>query len=136
MKQTPDEQDGRNDLFKTVTIIESVTSVTNNLIKFGALCFMAYCGTNAITSLAGQETIAQLSLAITTKLNANQQFAYIFGLLGGGGGITYGLMQRKLKGDIIKRFEQRKEYLERQLDPGRKSSELTTRGETRPEDKP
>jgi hypothetical protein len=53
----------------------------------------------------------------------------------GGGGLLYGVLQKKLRGDTIKKMAAHIKQLEERLDDNRGSSGLTDRGGTRPEDK-
>lgn len=55
----------------------------------------------------------------------------IFGIAG----IMYGIKQSKLRKDTIERLQGSNKALELKVDPGRSSSKLTKRGETREGDK-
>lgn len=112
------------------TIAESIVSVVNNLVKWGALALIAYLMAQCIDSLAGEATTSNIAISLVTDLKMNQYLAYAFG----GSGIGYGIMQRKSKRDTIERLQGRKEALEQMVDPGRSSSKLTPKGLTRPED--
>jgi hypothetical protein len=56
-------------------------------------------------------------------------------LLFGVGGILYGNYQRRIRQDVILRYNGIKAKEERLIDPRRSSSKLTQLGGTRPEDK-
>ena len=65
------------------------------------------------------------------------EYSWLLALAGvvfGFGGITYGRLQSKAKKDAIELYHPRVKKLEEALDPKRSSSELTKRGNTRPED--
>ena len=49
--------------------------------------------------------------------------------------LIYGVLQRKLRRDAIQRLHGRVEALEKERDPSRTSSTLTSRGDTRREDR-
>lgn len=92
---------------------------------------LGYVSYLAIKELAGQETMANIVVNFMTDIKVNQWLAYIVG----GSGVGYGYVQRRSKNSTIARLGSRKEKLEQMIDPGRKSSKLTARGETRPEDR-
>jgi hypothetical protein len=109
----------------------AVASVFNNLIRFGALCFLAYCTYLTIAALAGKETDASIGISFLGNITVSQSFAYIFGA----GGVVYGFRERALRQRTIERLQRRVQELEAAQDPSRTSSKLTPRGETRPQDR-
>lgn len=74
----------------------------------------------------GGETTINVALKLLGDFKANEWLAYIFG----GGGILYGMSQRKLRKDTVERLQERNARLESILDPNRTSSELTPRGDS------
>jgi hypothetical protein len=125
-------------LFKG-NVANNVTSVINNLIKWGAIIIIAYYAKESIGCLAGTETrgIFNLDFKILTDLKANNYFYYIVLMLSGlfgTSGTVYGILQRKSKRRAIEHFSKRKEELEKIIDSGRHSSRLMHDGTTRPED--
>lgn len=52
-----------------------------------------------------------------------------------GGGIAYGIGQRRLRRNTVERMSQRTAELEERIDRKRTSSRLTKRGETNPGDR-
>lgn len=115
---------------RTALFTGAFVSVFNNLVKWAGLCGLGFISYLAIKEMAGQETMANIVVNFMTDIKVNQWLAYIVGGCGAG----YGVAQRRTKNSTIARLSGRKEKLEQMIDPGRKSSKLTARGETRPED--
>lgn len=84
-----------------------------------------------MVAFAGTKTEASVVIKFLLSMSADRWIAYIFG----GGGIAYGVHQRRLRRRNIKRLTGKKTELERRMDPGRSSSGLTETGKTRPEDR-
>ena len=62
------------------------------------------------------------------------QWSAILGLTFGWAGIIYGRSQSRLRKSVIEKLHPARRWQEIEQDPGRESSELTRRGDTRPED--
>jgi len=106
------------------------TSLGNSAIKWVALVLIFFIGYLAIKVLAGQHTVSQFYVSFLANLTADKTISYLIGA----GGAIYGLRQKKLKDDTVKRLAPRNSELEYHIDPTRSSSELTETGGTRPED--
>lgn len=123
----------------------NVTKILRDLIMWSALVLIFRYSYLAISDLSGKFTSADINvnaqgaLAVGSKslLSALAEvstfcfLALIFGL----GGIIYGRRQAKLKRDIVEQYHPYKVAEETKVDPGRTSSKLLPRGDTRPEDK-
>ena len=103
-------------------------------VKYGTFAYMAYCGWQSVSALAGKSTGADLGLAV----NAAIQFGkdewppWVLVLL-----ITaWALTERRLRRAKTAQLASQDAELERQLDPLRDSSGLTATGETRKDDRP
>ena len=95
----------------------------------GALCVLWI--SRSVDGLAGRHTYADVGFRLLADIRVGEWVAYILGT----GGVAYGLRQRKLLKQNIERLSAGKQRLEREIDPGRTSSGLTTKGETNPEDR-
>lgn len=115
-----------------IKVIEVFGMVTHRAIPWIGLFGISYVGYLSIKSLSGQVTFANIVVRFISDFRTSRGVAYLFGL----GGIGYGVRQRKLRRDNIEKLSERVQHLERERDPGRSSSRLTRRGETRPEDRP
>jgi hypothetical protein len=82
-------------------------------------------------NLAGKVTDANIVMTLLSKTQFN--FVVTFGV--SGFGIAYGLLQRRLKEDTVKRLHARIAQLEERLDAKRSSSQLTKSGRTNPKDR-
>lgn len=109
----------------------AVASVFNNLIRFAALCVLAYFVYASVAVLAGKQTDASIGVSFFGNLTVSQSLAYIFG----GGGLVYGFRERALRQKTIKRLQGRIQELEAAKDPARTSSKLTPKGDTHPRDR-
>lgn len=101
-------------------------------IRWGGLGWIAWQAQVAISNLAGKTTLADIGVGFL----ADVQVSVVLSWVVGGAGIMYGRSQRKLRRDTVERLQARNQELEKLLDPNRSSSQLTARGETRPEDMP
>jgi hypothetical protein len=112
-------------------IADSVTPIVMRAIPWlGAflICLTLYW---MVDALAGEITFAWFDFRML--LNSNF-LPILVGLLVGGSGVTYGIVQKRLKGQVTERLQSRIQYLEQQNDPDRTSSLLTASGETNPDD--
>jgi hypothetical protein len=113
---------------------ETVDVVAARLSKWGPICVICYFGYLSIAALAGKATLATFGLWLIADVKINKVFSHAITTAFGVGGITYGYRERKLKRKTIERLSAQVIERERELDPKRSSSRLTTRGATRPED--
>ena len=92
---------------------------------------IAYFVTDAGKVLAGQETVAEFVLEVLLPVSFRgwPRYAVIGFALG------FGFWQRRLRKRAIAEMARRIVYLERLLDPNRSSSQLTSTGDTRLEDR-
>lgn len=111
-------------------LTEGTVSVLNNLIRWGAIVTIFYFGYSSIELLAGKETLSNIAVSLLTDIKISVAIAWT----AAGGGLIYGLRQKKLRKDTVERLQGRIKELELRHDPNRTSSDLTPRGETRPED--
>jgi hypothetical protein len=80
-----------------------------------------------VDSLAGKQTFANIGISMLFD-------SRVLGIIFGGGGILYGVAQRKLRQGTVKKFQPRIQQLEKLIDSKRSTSRLTAIGETNPED--
>ena len=111
---------------------EAVASVLNSLIRWSGLVGIFYILYMVVAELSGTTTVADIGIEV--GLLANLQVGQVVSGAAGVAGVGYGLAQRKLRRDTIERVQGRIISYEKGIDPGRTSSMLTPRGETRPED--
>ena len=106
-----------------------------DVIKHFATCItvmvIAYFVTDAGKVLAGQETVAEFVLEVLLPLNFRRWTCYAVT----GTALVFGFWRRRLHKRAITETAPRIIYLERSLDPKRSSSQLTSTGDTRPEDR-
>jgi hypothetical protein len=114
-----------------IRLVERSADVVTALIKWGSLLGCAYCGYRAIASLAGKETFAQILVSFMANMTINKWLAYAFG----SGGVLYGLNERRLRRNAVRRLAPGRIQYEQGLDPERSSSGLTQTGETNPEER-
>lgn len=127
-----DEEQTRR--IKIVQGFALVGGLGNSLLKYGSISSVAYYAFRTIKELAGKNTFAELTFNSAINWIANDYMASALGLVFGFSGIYYGVREARLRKDAIERLSVYQERYERELDPKRSSSKLTTRGETRPED--
>lgn len=111
--------------------IEAIDGIGRIGARYGFLTVIAFLGYSSIRVLAGKTTLAEIAVRFITNIRVSAGISYAVG----GGGVAYGWLQKRLRGNGIKKMAAHIKELEEQIDPGRSSSGLTERGETRPEDK-
>lgn len=95
----------------------------------------------AIDSLAGKITYANISIQGSIQEACDQAISYtgawilLLSIIVGIFGIVYGRRQASLRKSTVERLTAQITILEKIVDPGRSSSQLTTRGETAERDK-
>lgn len=108
----------------------SIASVINNVVRWAGCCVIAYFAYRSVDALAGQQTTADIGINLLGKFELSDVFAVLFG----GGGLFYGVQQKRLRQSTVERLQGRVRGFEKDKDRDRTSSGLTPRGETNPED--
>jgi hypothetical protein len=111
-------------------LLDIIGQALNRLIPGATLVLIAGFIYLSIKSLAGQHTFADIGLKVLGDVKISEAIAYVLA----GGGITFGLNERKLRRTTVERLTERTIQLEKELDSRRSSSGLTTKGTTRSED--
>lgn len=128
--RTVPELEAENRFLRKRGRAEAVTSVINNVIRWGGLVWVASYAYRAVEALAGQRTVADLGLRFLTDVRVSTLAAWLVGA----SAVMYGWRQRGLRRSAIERMSSRIQELERQFDHKRSSSRLTPRGDTHPRD--
>lgn len=110
---------------------EGWITIGQSTIRWTAIVFIVRYAYLAIEILSGKSTTADIGINFLANINISVALAWCAGL----GGIAYGKHQSKLRKDTVERLQNRIQELELNSDPSRSSSNLTPRGETRPEDR-
>ena len=111
--------------------IEKGFTLATHVITWAGIVSVVYLISSAVSDLAGRTTLADIALQVLLAGNVREVGSYAIA----GGGITYGLWERRLRKSEIRHLGEQKKLLESVLDPNRSSSQLTETGETRPEDR-
>ena len=110
--------------------LDLIGAAVQTAIPWGSLVVIAWLVSNALQSLAGQETIADIGINFLGNVGINDGLAYVLAA----GTIFYGNRERRLRREVTARLTARTTELEERLDSGRSSSGITTHGTTRPGD--
>ena len=121
-----DSSDGESFRFRR---FDAIIGTIRTVFKLAFWAFVAYQVREIVSVLAGKTTPADITLNIL-KSGKRDFVAYGVGSLA----LLWGAFQRRLRRRTVKHLKARLKALERQLDPGRSSSHLTSTGDTRPED--
>jgi hypothetical protein len=113
---------------KRLEIIDTVVRLT---IPWCGGILIALCAAYTVSVLAGKYTFAQIGISLLGSLKVSETISYAFGA----SGVIYGLKEGALRRKNIHRLSSQIQNLERQVNPTRSSSSLTTRGTTQPGDK-
>lgn len=118
-------------IFKITRLVEGVVQISSNLFRWGGIVLISRYAYLTVESLAGQNTLADIGINFLSDIKVSVGLAW--GACAGG--IIYGERQRKLRKNTVERLQGRIRDLETEIDPDRSTSNLTHRGDTRPEDK-
>lgn len=110
---------------------EGWITIGQSAIRWTAIVFIVRYAYLAIEILSGKSTTADIGINFLANINISVALAWCAAL----GGIAYGKHQSKLRKDTVERLQDRIQELESDYDQSRSSSNLTPRGETRPEDR-
>ena len=111
--------------------VEKWFTLATHFITWAGIVAVAYFISSAVSDLAGKTTLANIVVQVLQAGSVRELGSYAVA----GGGITYGLRERRLRKSEIRHLGQQKRRLESALDPNRSTSQLTETGETRPEDR-
>ena len=115
-------------------LVQEISVGWQSLMRF--LCFAAFCACVyfSLRDLSGKQTLADLKFSALADFKANKYFGLIlpWGLFT----LTamWGAGERYLRKRHIKRISSESSDMQRMLDPGRRTSRLSKKGETSPED--
>lgn len=114
--------------------IQLFSQAWQSFMRFACWAVMGLTFYYSVRELAGQHTFADIQFKALADLKANKYFGVIFpwGLFG----ITaaWGTGERWLRKRHIKRVSSEHSELQKAVDERRRSSHLSKKGETRPED--
>lgn len=119
-------------------LVDGTTGVLSQFIRWAGLVGCSYFGiARPFEALAGRATAADIAVQVKANLAAGDwsTWGLVLPWMVAIGSVVYGLLQRKLRRDAIEGRQARIQALEKAQDPGRTSSTLTTRGDTRREDR-
>jgi hypothetical protein len=103
---------------------------------FGFLCVFAICGCIylSVRELAGKNTWADVGFRLLADLKVNRFVALMISWVLTGGCVFWALGERSLRKRHIRRISAESSKMQERIDPNRRSSKLTTKGETGRED--
>lgn len=102
-----------------------------HIFRWGVIAWCAWCVKEAVSSLAGATTLADIQIGVLISFLAKNWVCHVIA----GAAMLWAGCERWLRLKKIKHFSPRVTRLERRIDPKRSSSQLTPTGGTRPEDK-
>lgn len=99
-------------------------------------CVIAVCGCIylSVRQLAGRQTTADLVFRVIADLKANRSMSLVLSWVLTGGTAFWAYGERRLRKRHVKRVAAESSELQVLIDPKRRSSNLTKRGETASED--
>jgi hypothetical protein len=129
-KKTYEELEAENRVLRSTGVAMALAPVAINIVRWAGACVIAYFGYASIASLAGKTTLSAIGINFLSNVTISNSLAWLLG----GGGIIFGVRQRRLRRQIARRLE-RIPQLEAAIDPGRTSSRLAPGGVTNPKDR-
>lgn len=114
--------------------LQVVSSMWRGFITLG--CVVAVCGciVLCVRQLAGKQTAADIGFKAVADLKANRWIALGLSWLLTGGTTGWAVLERRLRKRHIRRVSSESSELQAIIDPKRRSSNLSIRGETSPGD--
>jgi hypothetical protein len=115
-------------------VVQAVSLGWQGLVKLGCVALVCTCIYFSVRELAGRQTWADVEFKVIADLKANKYFGLIlpWGVAVLSSGWAVG--ERKLRQRHINRVSSETSVMQKLIDPGRRSSQLSKKGETNPED--
>ena len=115
-------------------LVQAISVGWQSLMRF--LCFAAFCACVyfSLRDLAGKQTFADMKFSAIADLKANKYFGLILPWTLCTVTAAWGAGERYLRKRHIKRVSSESSEMQKLLDLGRRSSRLSKKGETTPED--
>ena|ERR1700690_4403023 len=133
-EKTKAELAAENKELRRTKLTSSVTEIVIALVRYSAIVVCVYFVSSAVgtavVTLAGKTTNANVLVNFLGNLTISNAVATLFG----GGGIAYGIVERRQRQKMIQRQHGRIKKIEKQIDPNRSSSNITETGDTNPSD--
>ncbi len=128
--------EAENKILRKSNFSQGLTAIIQTFIRVGGAVAIVYLCRLIVGDLAGKQTASDIKFTLAgfdfigDGLKPNEIVAYAVSA----GSVLYGLLQKRLRKNTIEKMHVRTGNLEKMIDPKRSSSNLTTRGDTRPED--
>ncbi len=103
-------------------------------LRAASVLAVCVCGYFCIRELAGRQTFADIRFRVIADLKANKWMAFVVPWGVAAVATAWGAGERYLRKRHIKRVSSEQSEMQKMLDVGRRSSNLSKRGETSPED--
>jgi hypothetical protein len=116
-----------------VVKVDQLYRTVRTTIRVGGGCFLAWCLYLSIDSVAGKTTAFQAAVTVGFSFLWDFRFVLAFSVAGVAG--LWAAAERWLRHRKVEHLQGRIKDLESQIDPGRSTSGLTTKGRTNPRDR-
>ena len=115
-------------------LVQAISLGWQALMRLGCVLVFCVCLYYSVRELAGKQTIADMNFKAIADFKANRWFGLIFpwGLVGTT--VLWGTGERWLRKRHIKRVSSESSEMQKLIDPSRRSSQLSKKGDTSPED--
>jgi len=115
-------------------MLQSISQGWQSLMKLAVVVVVGLTIYGTARELSGRQTWADIRFSAIADLKANKYFGMIlpWGLFGVAG--MWAAAERSLRKKHIRRVSSEASEMQRKIDPGRRSSQLTLDGESRQED--
>jgi hypothetical protein len=115
-------------------LVQAISTGWQGLMRLGCVIVFCLCAYYAVRELAGKQTLADVNFKAIADLKANRWFGLVLPwVLCGAFGI-WGTGERLLRKQHIKRVSSESSEMQKFIDPGRRSSLLSKKGDTNKED--
>jgi hypothetical protein len=119
-RKTRAELQAENRLLRRNSTIEAVAGLLSHFLTVSGFVVVAYFFNESIHALAGQKTDANIAVRFLANVQVSEVLAWVLG----GAGLSYGVLQKRLREKTASRQGKRLRELESEIDPARSSSEI------------
>ncbi len=109
----------------TTHVATVIGSIIGTSIRTAGFVAVAYYGYQIVNCLSGKVTWAKIGINLLTDMRVSEALAWLLA----GGGVVYGQVERRLRKRTVERMHGHQKDLERIIDRGRSSSNLTKWGD-------
>jgi hypothetical protein len=115
-------------------LVQAISLGWQGLMRLGCVVIFCVCAYYCLREIARRQTLADIRFSAFADLRANRWFSLVLPWCLTGATSAVAVGQAWLRKRHIKRISSESSEMQKLIDPGRRSSQLSKKGETSPED--